>query len=186
MRVAKLNEDSGHSDGRRALPYWSPYVAGIGLGLTLLASYWILGAGLGASSALARLSAWVEHAVAPGHVKASAYFGEWYHTGAPHVLRYYLVFMTVGVLIGGFISALGSKRINACIERGPRISARGRLFFALCGGVLVGFASRLARGCTSGQALSGTALLLSGSVVFLISLFAAAYVAGFFVRREWQ
>ena len=102
------------------------------------------------------------------------------------MLRYYLVFMVIGVLIGGFISALGSKRITPCIERGPRISARGRLLFALGGGILVGFASRLARGCTSGQALSGTALLLSGSVAFLISLFAAAYVAGIFVRREWQ
>ena len=184
--MTKRNEDSERSDGRRALPYWSPYVAGLGLGLTLLASYWVLGAGLGASSALARFSAWVEHGFAPRHVEASAYFGEWFRADGPHVMQYYLVFMVVGVLIGGFISALGSKRINPCIERGPRVSARGRLLFALCGGVLVGFAGRLARGCTSGQALSGTALLLSGSVVFLISLFAAAYIAGIFVRREWQ
>ena len=182
----KPNDGSERQDPPKALPYWSPYVAGIGLGLTLLASYWVLGAGLGASSALARLSAWAEHAVAPAHVEASAYFGEWFHADGPHVLRYYLVFMVIGVLIGAFISALGSKRIAPCIERGPRISARSRLLFALGGGILVGFAGRLARGCTSGQALSGTALLLSGSVAFLISLFAAAYVAGFFVRREWQ
>ena len=182
--------EPGNKDGKQSveagMPYWSPYVAGLGLGLTLLASYWVLGAGLGASSAMARLSAWVQHALAPGHVEASAYFGAWFPAGGPHVLRYYLVFMVVGVFIGGFISALGSRRINPCVERGPRVSARGRLLLALCGGVLVGFASRLARGCTSGQALSGTALLLSGSVVFLISLFVAAYVAGIFVRREWQ
>ena len=184
--MSELNDRSERQDPPEALPYWSPYVAGAGLGLTLLASYWVLGAGLGASSALARVSAWVEHGLAPAHVTASAYFGEWFHVGGPHVLRYYLVFMVIGVLIGGFISALGSKRINPCIERGPRVSARGRLVFALAGGILVGFASRLARGCTSGQALSGTALLLSGSVAFLISLFAGAYVAGIFVRREWQ
>jgi len=183
--MTKRNEDSDLSEERKPLPYWSPYVAGVGLGVTLLASYWVLGAGLGASGALVRFSAWLEHAVAPGHVEASAYFGEWFRPHAPHVLRYYLMFMSGGVLIGGFISALGSRRINPCIERGPRISARGRLLFALCGGVLVGFAGRLARGCTSGQALSGTALLLSGSVVFLVSLFASAYLAGLFVRREW-
>ena len=30
-------------------PYWSPYLAGIGLGFTLIASYFLLGGGLGAS-----------------------------------------------------------------------------------------------------------------------------------------
>ena len=116
----------------------------------------------------------MEHGLAPAHVEASAYFGEWFQADAPHVLQYYLVFMAVGVLIGGFISALGSRRISAVHRARPAdLGARAGCCFALCGGVLVGFASRLARGCTSGQALSGTALLLSGSVVFLISLFAA-------------
>jgi len=183
--MKKTENTDAKPDAATGTPYWSPYVAGLGLGLTLLASYWLLGAGLGASSALARLSAWGEHAVVPRHVEATAYFGEWFRNGSAHVLRYYLVFMVAGTLIGGFLSALGSGRIRPSVERGPRISARGRLLFALAGGVLVGFASRLSRGCTSGQALSGTALLLSGSVVFLISLFVAAYVAGIFVRREW-
>jgi uncharacterized protein len=165
--------------------YWSPYVAGLGLGLTLLASFWILGAGLGASGGLARVSACVAHLFAPERVAASPYFGEWFQAGGPPVLRYYLVFMALGVLAGGFVSALGSKRIRLSAERGPRISAPGRLVLALIGGVLVGFASRLARGCTSGQALSGTALLLTGSVVFLISLFAGAYIAAVFLRRQW-
>jgi hypothetical protein len=30
-------------------PYWNPYVAGVGLGLTLLAAFVIIGRGLGAS-----------------------------------------------------------------------------------------------------------------------------------------
>jgi hypothetical protein len=52
--------------------------------------------------------------------------------------------------------------------------------------VIVGFASRLARGCTSGQALSGGALLLSGSLVFLVCLFASGYAAAWFVRKQWH
>lgn len=170
---------------REGLPLWSPYVAGVGLGLALLLSYWTLGAGLGASGGLARLAAWAEHAVAPAHVEASAYFGEWFGPGAPHVLRYYLVFMLAGVFVGGLLSALGSGRIRPGVERGPRIAAGPRLLLALLGGILVGFASRLARGCTSGQALSGTALLFTGSVVFLVCVFAGAYAAGVLVRRQW-
>ena len=173
------------TESQRSQPYWSPYLAGAGLGLTLLASFCFLGTGLGASGALARMAAWVQHRVAPGHVETSEYFGAWFASGATHVLRYYLVFMALGVVVGGLFSAVGSGRVRLWVERGPRIQPGGRLALALIGGVLVGFASRLARGCTSGQALTGTALLLSGSVVFLLCLFAGAYVAGVFLRREW-
>ena len=166
-------------------PYWSPYLAGFGLGLTLLASFWLLGTGLGASAAVARIAAWCEHLVLPGHVESSAYFGKWFSPGSPHVLKYYLVFMGLGVFLGGLLSAKKANRRQRIVERGPNISAKARLWLALAGGVLVGFASRLAQGCTSGQALTGTALLLAGSFVFLVCMFIGAYAAAFFVRREW-
>ena len=168
---------------RRPLPYWSPYLAGLGLGLTLLLAYWVLGTGLGASSGLARFAAWCEACVLPGHVRSSEYFGNWFQAGP--VLKYYLVFMAGGVLIGGFLSAMACRRVKPSVERGPNVSRGGRLWLALAGGVLVGFASRLARGCTSGQALTGTAMLFTGSIVFLACLFVGAYAAAFFVRREW-
>lgn len=169
----------------RALPTWSPYAAGFGLGLTLLLSYWLLGAGLGASGGMARVAAWAQHLVMPAHVEATAYFGPWFAKGAPHVLRYYLVFMALGVFLGALLSAVGSRRVQPGVERGPRISVGARLGLALAGGVLVGFASRLARGCTSGQALSGAAMLFTGSVVFMVCLFVGAFAAGLFVRRQW-
>ena len=166
-------------------PYWSPYVAGLGIGLTLLLSYWFLGTGLGASGAMARFAAWIWHGHFPDHVSSSSYFGGWFQEGAPHVLMYYLIFMALGIFLGGLLSALGSGRIALTLERGPRISPKARLFFAFAGGILVGFASRLARGCTSGQGLSGAALLLTGSMLFLGCMFIGAYLAGIFVRREW-
>ncbi len=172
------------SDNRH-VPYWSPYAAGFGLGVTLLLSFWLLGAGLGASGGLARMAAWAQHLVAPARVEASAYFGPWFAAGAPHVLAYYLVFMAVGVFVGGLLSAIGSGRVRPMVERGPRVTPGVRLALALAGGVIVGFASRLARGCTSGQALTGTAMLLTGSVIFLVCIFIGAYLTAFFVRREW-
>jgi uncharacterized protein len=166
-------------------PYWSPYLAGFGLGITLLASFWLLGTGLGASGGLVRCAAWCEHLVLRSHVESSAYFGRWFGAGSPHVMKYYLVFMGLGVFAGGFMSARRDRRIVPGVERGPRMSPRGRLILALSGGVLAGFASRLARGCTSGQALTGTAMLFTGSVVFLICIFIGGYAAAYFVRREW-
>ncbi len=163
-------------------PYSNPYLAGVLLGLTLLTSYLILGAGLGASAALARAGAFCELVLAPARTLASRYFGGW---GA-HPLHYYLVFMLAGVFCGGFISALLADRCAVIVERGARCSSLKRLLFALVGGVIVGFASRLANGCTSGQALSGSAVLLTGSLLFLVSVFAGGYAAAWFVRRQWH
>lgn len=166
----------------KAKEYMNPYLAGIGLGLALLASFLILGAGLGASSGLARIAACVGLCIAEAHTLSSEYFGRW---GA-NPIRYYLVFMLVGAFIGGLCSAMLAGRIRLQIERGRQCSIRLRTAFALAGGVLVGFASRLAQGCTSGQALSGTALLLTGSFVFLICIFVGGYATARLFRRQWN
>ena len=86
-----MNDQGRDPEKEGAAPYWSPYLAGFGLGLTLLVSYWLLGTGLGASAAVARSAAWFEHLILPGHVEGSAYFGKWFSPGSPHVLKYYLV-----------------------------------------------------------------------------------------------
>ncbi|UCG46456.1 MAG: YeeE/YedE family protein [Phycisphaerales bacterium] len=162
--------------------YMNPYLAGIGLGLALLASFLVLGAGLGASSGLARIAACTELCVARARTLSGEYFGKW----GPNPMRYYLVFMLAGTFIGGLCSALLANRVKLQVERGKQSSVRLRVGFALVGGVLVGFASRLAQGCTSGQALSGTALLLTGSFVFLICIFAGGYATARFFRRQWN
>ncbi len=163
-------------------PYMNPYLAGVILGLTLLASYLILGAGLGASSGIARIAAYLEGGLAPSHVGSSEYFGAW----GKDPLNYYLVFMFFGVFAGGVLSAFMARRLKFQVERGRKASRKFRLGLALAGGVLAGFASRLAQGCTSGQALSGSAMLLSGSLVFLFCIFAGGYAAAWFVRRQWH
>lgn len=174
-----MNEQIQRDDDPK--PYMNPYLAGVLLGLTLLASYLVLGAGLGASGGLARLAAWAEGCLAPSHTQSSEYFGAW----GDNPLNYYLVFMFAGVFLGGMFSAALARRVRFQIERGRKASRRLRLVLALIGGVLAGFASRLARGCTSGQALSGSAMLLSGSLVFLICVFAGGYAAAWLVRRQW-
>ena len=163
-------------------PYMNPYLAGVILGLTLLASYLVLGAGLGASGGIARIAAYLESGLVPSHVGSSEYFGAW----GKEPLNYYLVFMFIGVFAGGLISAVLSRRFKFQVERGLKAPRQFRLVLALAGGVLAGFASRLAQGCTSGQALSGSAMLLSGSMVFLICVFAGGYAAAWFVRRQWH
>lgn len=163
-------------------PYMNPYLAGLLLGFVLLASFLILGAGLGASGGLARLAAWLEGLVLPARTAASAYFGAW----GDRPWAYYLVFMLAGIFAGGLVSALAAGRMVFRVERGRRCPIGRRLGLVLIGGVLSGFASRLAMGCTSGQALTGGAQLMTGSLVFMVCMFASGYLVAWLARRQWH
>lgn len=168
-------------------PYWSPYLAGAGLGLVLLASFLLLGKGLGASGGFGRLGLFFVSLVAPGHIHSLEHANELF--SAPvHFMKDGIVFLGFGVAIGGFLSALSGRRIAdfGTVERGPHASKFRRLALALIGGMLMGFAARLARGCTSGQALSGGAMLAVGSWAFMLSVFAGGFAFAWFVRRQWQ
>jgi len=166
----------------RPKPYGNPYLAGVLLGVTLLASFLVLGTGLGASGGLARIGAFLEALMFQTHTLTSEYFGKW----GSNPLSYYLCIMLAGVFLGGLFSAILGRRVEVGVEKGDKASRTLRLILALSGGILAGFASRLAGGCTSGQALSGSALMLTGSLVFLVFLFIGGYLAAYFVRRQWD
>ena len=164
-------------------PLWNPYIAGIALGLVLLASFLLFGKGLGASGGVNRLGVYALSSVAPEHVAENSYMAHIAEEGNP--LNNRLVYMIFGVLLGGLVAAYTGGRLRSSVLRGPRISKRSRLALALGGGVLMGFAARLALGCTSGQALSGGALLSAGSWMFMFSIFGGGYMAAWFVKRQW-
>lgn len=169
---------------RAPRPYMNPYLAGIGVGLALLAAFVLMGRGLGASGAFTSMVAAGVDAVAPEHARANGLFGHYLAAGPP--LRDWLVFEILGVTLGGLASALVAGRFRLSIERGPRMSGRSRLFYAFGGGIIMGLGAKLARGCTSGQALTGGALLSAGSWLFIIGAFAAGYLAAPLFRRQWQ
>ena len=57
---------------------------------------------------------------------------------------------------------------------------------ALIGGTFMGYGARMARGCTSGLALSGGAVLSLGAWAFMFAVFAGGYALAYFVRRLWN
>ena len=73
--------------------------------------------------------------------------------------------------------------------RRGRSRGRGRRLqpYAWLGaGVLtLGFGAAMARGCTSGQALSGGAVLSVGSWAFMMMVFAGGYLLAYPLRRLW-
>lgn len=178
------DEDNDHIKVE-AKPYSNPYLVGIGLGLVLLASFVIMGRGLGASGALSTLVATSVNTIAPNHSSQNTFYKEYLGDGTTNPLKDWLIFQVIGVLVGGFISGSISGRVKKGIEKGPRISTKMRLVYAFIGGGLLGWGAKLARGCMSGQALTGGAVLNLGSWAFMMMVFAGGYAAAYFMRRQW-
>lgn len=165
--------------------YWNPYLCGIGLGLVLLAAFVVMGRGIGASGAMTSAVAVGVHSLAEEHAEANAFYAGYLGDGNVHPLKDWLVFEVIGVLLGGFLSGKLAGRSKIKIEKGPLVSNRNRFLFAFVGGIIMAFGTKLARGCTSGQALTGGALMNVGSWLFMISLFAGAYLMAGTVKRLW-
>ncbi|MFW5741251.1 MAG: YeeE/YedE thiosulfate transporter family protein [Myxococcota bacterium] len=164
--------------------FWNPYVAGIALGLVLLASFVVTGKGLGASGAITHLQAELWHAIDPTWATENANIGKYFGPDKT-AANAWIVFIGVGVAAGGLLGALSGNRVKLETIRGPRVSRDVRWVLALLGGVISGAAAQVARGCTSGQALTGGAQLALGSWVFMFAMFGSAYGLAYFVRKQW-
>jgi len=173
------------SSGRTAKPYLNPYLGGILLGLVLMLAFIITGNGIGASGGLNRLVVQVQDIIAPEHVDSVPYLLAM-AGGDRNPLMNWVVFMVFGTLAGGYFSGKLNGRFKFETNKGPQISKRQRWLLAFIGGCFMGYGARLARGCTSGQALSGGAVLSVGSWAFMIAVFAGAYALAYFVRRTWN
>jgi uncharacterized membrane protein YedE/YeeE len=162
----------------------NPYLAGVLLGMVLLTAIYFSGRGLGASGGIKYCVVSVVGALSPGHAAQSPYFGKYFEDGGKP-LNNWLVFEILGVLIGGFISGLYSRRLKFRIEKPSQISNVRRLGFAFLGGAFFVFGAQLARGCTSGAALSGMAVLSTAGFVTMMAIFGSAYAFAWFFRKNW-
>ncbi len=165
--------------------YWSPYLAGAGIGLVLLAVFYFMGMGLGASSAFARAAADAASRIDPVRAERLTYFSSYLKEGSP--LKDWFVFEVAGLFLGALIASSSSGSFRLRFDRGKNMNPFARFFAAIIGGGLIGFAARLARGCTSGVGLSGGAQLAVGGWVFLLAMFLCGFLAAFILRKElWQ
>jgi hypothetical protein len=167
------------------MKYSDPYLSGVALGLVLLAAFVFAGRGLGASGAFAATATGTVAAVAPAYAADNSYFGRYLaRPGGPW--REWLLLEIAGVVAGGFLSALLAGRLRRGIERGAGVAPATRLAIAFAGGTVMGIGAVLARGCTSGQALTGGALLSVGSWTFMMATFAAGYAVAPVLKRAWR
>jgi len=167
-------------------PYWNPYIAGFVLGLVLLLAYASMGFGVGSSSGPLRVVFVGMHEVAPAWAEGHAYLGSYFGEDV-NILQDWMVFEVFGLFLGGIVAAYSAGRMKmGAMDMGPNSTVRMRIILAISGGMLMGLGARLARGCTSGQALTGGAVLSAGAWAFMVAMFIGGYLMAPVVRRQWR
>jgi hypothetical protein len=163
----------------------NPYLAGVLLGLVVLAANFIAGRGVGASGAIKSAIVAGMETIAPSHTANATFYKDFGESHGGNPLNTWLVYQMLGVLVGGFLSGIIARRITWRVEHSPKITSKRRLIFALSGGILFGFGSQLGRGCTSGSALSGMAVLSLQGFISMMAIFGTAFAFAYFFRKNW-
>lgn len=149
---------------------WSPYVAGIGIGLLSWAAFLFSDKPLGCSTAYSRTSGMIERLFRGERVEAKPYYKKF----APSVDWEWM--LVVGVFIGAFVSAKLSGQFQGQWVPTKWAATFGNTSFtrwivALIGGTIMGIGARWAGGCTSGHGISGTLQLAVSSWLAVICFF---------------
>ncbi|MBP6871137.1 MAG: YeeE/YedE family protein [Bacteroidales bacterium] len=168
----------------RSQNYLNPYFGGVLLGIVLILTFYITGRGLGASGAAKSTVVTTIQSVAPEYAKKSHYVSQ-FISDNNHPMNNWLVFEVLGVFAGAFLSGTLYGRLKPRVEHSPKITSKKRLVVALLGGLLFGFGSQVARGCTSGAALSGMAVLSFGGIITMMGIFGSAYLFSWIFKRLW-
>jgi hypothetical protein len=167
---------------------WSPYVAGILLGIVGVLSVWLANSLLGASGAFENLAGMIGKALAP-----AAFDNLYFNFIMPPGITTGVILL-IGVFFGGMIGAATSKTLNwgkkdsansdPLWKRtfGPQVWKRWVLAFV--GAIILEYAAGIAGGCTSGLAISGGMLLAPAAFLFIAGMFASGILTALIIYRR--
>lgn len=167
---------------RTPRPLWNPYVAGVLLGLGLLATFVVTGNGYGVTGATTLATAAAAGHLLPQTVAQGTYLHGLFEAGLNRWIVWEVVGLAVGALAGSLLAGRFKWQLDGPVEAGRML----RLVLALVGGAASGFGARLALGCTSGLGLSGSATLAAAGFLFLIGFFVAGIVFGQITKGLWK
>ncbi len=177
MNTQRLQDSETH--------YINPYLGGVLLGLLMIITIFISGRELGISGAVKDTVVASAEIISPTAAKEHPYYKKFLKNNHSP-MDTWLVYEVLGVFLGGLISGIIFGRVKKpFVEHGPRITSKKRIIYALIGGIIWGFGTRLGRGCTSGAALSGSSTFSFGGVMVMLLIFSSAYLVAYFFRKLW-
>lgn len=160
---------------------WSPYAAGVLLGIVGILSVVLADNLLGASGAFENLAGLVGQAVAPD-LFDNIYFNFVMPPGIT-----WGVLLLIGIFFGGLLGALSSRTLklrdndDAQWKKifGPERWKRWSIAFL--GAIVLEYGAGIAGGCTSGLAISGGMLLAPAAFVFIAGMFGSGILTALIV-----
>ena len=163
---------------------WSPYVAGVLLGVLGVLAVLLSNSLLGASGAFENLAGILGKAIAPD------LFNNMYFNTVMRPEITWGVVLLVGVFFGGMLGAWSSGTLklrwndDALWNRviGPERWKRWVIGFF--GAIVLEYAAGIAGGCTSGLAISGGMLLAPAAFLFIAGMFASGIVTALIIYRR--
>jgi hypothetical protein len=167
---------------------WSPYVAGILLGVVGVLAVWISNSLLGASGAFENLAGMIGKAVAP-----AAFNNLYFNFIMPPGITWGVILL-VGVFFGGLIGAATSKTLQWGKKGSANSDAQWKRIFGpqtwkrwvlgFFGAILLEYAAGIAGGCTSGLAISGGMLLVPAAFLFIAGMFGSGILTALIIYRK--
>jgi len=159
---------------------WSPYAAGMGIGVLSWLTLYVSGHPIGCSTSFARTAGMIEKLFRGRKVEAKPFYREI----RPVVDWQWM--LVAGMVFGAFLSAQlsGDFRWQWIPTRWEAAFGDDRLTrigVSVAGGVLLGFGSRWAGGCTSGHGISGTMQLALSSWVSACCFFIGGIVTALLI-----
>jgi uncharacterized membrane protein YedE/YeeE len=164
---------------------WSPYVAGVLIGLLQIPAFLLIDTALGASSSYVTIggliASWVDPSIlridyVARHVSTTA--KNWWQVA-------FVASVALGALLSARLSGTRRSGISPIWTRALGSSSPGRRYaVAFVAGFLMLFGARLADGCTSGHGLSGMAQLAVGSTVAVAAMFTGGIMTALLALRR--
>ncbi len=161
---------------------WSPYAVGAAIGVLSWFTLLVSRHPLGCSTSFARSAGMIERIFRGRKVDEKPYYRE----VRPEIDWQWL--LVIGMAIGAFLAAWLSGDLAVLWVPERWAAAFGtaplpRLLAALSGGILLGFGSRWADGCTSGHGISGAMQLAVSSWISACCFFIGGILAAWFIYR---
>lgn len=167
---------------------WSPYLAGVIIGLLQIPAFLLIDTALGASSSYVTAAAYIALQIDASILDPAATQFAYFQNHLTPGKNFWQAALVVGILLGAFASALASRSLRQAVSpiwaKATGITSfTGRAPMAFLGGFIMLFGARLASGCTSGHGLSGTAQLAVSSTVAVGAMFAGGIITAMLLRR---
>lgn len=159
---------------------WSPYTAGVAIGVLSWIAFLLMGKGLGASSSFAKTSGMIEKAIGGENAAQKAY----YRKVTPGINSGWM--LVAGIIGGSYLSATlsGDFHLTAIPPLWRTLFGYNvwiRIFVAFVGGMILIIGARWAGGCTSGHGITGGLQMAVSSWMALIAFFVGGIVTAYII-----